>query len=479
MFLVSAMREEFVRTGDPRRGGPPRLPGLLGGRHRGGADHDQRLRRVHPRRLRTIKPIAFGLAVGVFVDAFLVRMTLVPAVLVLLGRQAWWLPRLARPAPARRSTSRVRPCTARSSTSSGRPSHGADALIARGPRGPRRGRAAADRRRSGRRSTRSPCRRGARPGRARPGAGRTARAPSPASWSWPASCCPSSVERCNRAADAGRGRPPRRRDAVRRGADRGPGPADQPSSRRQRGQFVERAAALVVRLERTSPRIGPTPPARPDAPVPLRSRRPWRSPAGATVLVAGSDGRRRPGPGRHAAGLADARRRAVTSPSSWRGSPARRPEQPPGRGRCPAHGGTTGAEERRAMTRARRPGTAAAPLGAARRRRAAAAAARRHGAGVVDHGPRGELDKIPVAIVNNDTIIQKPQPMAAGRALTAALTEPDHVRPRPGLDPQRHRRTPRTGCATATTTPSSPSPRTSPSRSSRRGRTTRPRASSS
>jgi RND superfamily putative drug exporter len=40
-----------------------------------------------------IKTIAFGLAVGVFVDAFLVRMTLVPAVLALLGRSAWWLPR--------------------------------------------------------------------------------------------------------------------------------------------------------------------------------------------------------------------------------------------------------------------------------------------------------------------------------------------------------------------------------------------------
>ena len=39
-----------------------------------------------------IKTIAFGLAVGVFVDAFVVRMTFVPAVLALLGRRAWWLP---------------------------------------------------------------------------------------------------------------------------------------------------------------------------------------------------------------------------------------------------------------------------------------------------------------------------------------------------------------------------------------------------
>jgi RND superfamily putative drug exporter len=29
----------------------------------------------------------------VFVDAFVVRMTLVPAVLALLGEKAWWLPR--------------------------------------------------------------------------------------------------------------------------------------------------------------------------------------------------------------------------------------------------------------------------------------------------------------------------------------------------------------------------------------------------
>jgi RND superfamily putative drug exporter len=40
-----------------------------------------------------IKTIAFGLAVGVFVDAFIVRMTLVPAVMKLLGHRAWWLPR--------------------------------------------------------------------------------------------------------------------------------------------------------------------------------------------------------------------------------------------------------------------------------------------------------------------------------------------------------------------------------------------------
>jgi RND superfamily putative drug exporter len=40
-----------------------------------------------------IKPIAFSLAVGVLIDAFVIRMTLVPAVMKLLGRHAWWLPK--------------------------------------------------------------------------------------------------------------------------------------------------------------------------------------------------------------------------------------------------------------------------------------------------------------------------------------------------------------------------------------------------
>src|SRR5690606_38652789 len=40
-----------------------------------------------------LKSIALGLSVGIFVDAFIVRMTLVPAVLQLLGEKAWWLPK--------------------------------------------------------------------------------------------------------------------------------------------------------------------------------------------------------------------------------------------------------------------------------------------------------------------------------------------------------------------------------------------------
>ncbi|WJK33587.1 MMPL family transporter [Solwaraspora sp. WMMA2065] len=39
-----------------------------------------------------IKSMGFALAIGVLIDAFVVRMTIVPAVMSLLGRAAWWLP---------------------------------------------------------------------------------------------------------------------------------------------------------------------------------------------------------------------------------------------------------------------------------------------------------------------------------------------------------------------------------------------------
>jgi RND superfamily putative drug exporter len=42
---------------------------------------------------QTIQTIGFGLAAGVLLDAFVVRMTIVPAVMTLLGNSAWWLPK--------------------------------------------------------------------------------------------------------------------------------------------------------------------------------------------------------------------------------------------------------------------------------------------------------------------------------------------------------------------------------------------------
>ena len=93
----------------------------------------------------TIKPIALGLAVGVFVDAFMVRMTLVPAVLALLGDQGVVDAEAARPGAAAHRRRGLRAGPARRA---GRV--GGDQRCRRGPG---RGRRHRHRRRSGRRST--------------------------------------------------------------------------------------------------------------------------------------------------------------------------------------------------------------------------------------------------------------------------------------------------------------------------------------
>lgn len=43
--------------------------------------------------LTLVRPIGFGLAIGVLIDAFLVRLVLVPAIMSLIGKSAWWLPK--------------------------------------------------------------------------------------------------------------------------------------------------------------------------------------------------------------------------------------------------------------------------------------------------------------------------------------------------------------------------------------------------
>ncbi|GMA28746.1 MMPL family transporter [Arenivirga flava] len=93
VFLVSRIREEYVHGGDARAA---IRKGFLGSGKVVTAAAIIMLAvfaAFVPEGDSNIKPIALGLAVGVFVDAFIVRMTLVPAVLQLLGDRAWWMPR--------------------------------------------------------------------------------------------------------------------------------------------------------------------------------------------------------------------------------------------------------------------------------------------------------------------------------------------------------------------------------------------------
>lgn len=93
VFLVSRMREDFVHGGDARRAvvtgfwASARVvvcaAVIMIAVFASFVFSDN----------TTIQPVAFALAVGVLVDAFLVRMTLVPAVMALFGKVAWWLPK--------------------------------------------------------------------------------------------------------------------------------------------------------------------------------------------------------------------------------------------------------------------------------------------------------------------------------------------------------------------------------------------------
>jgi RND superfamily putative drug exporter len=93
VFLVSRMREEYVHGGDAhqavQRGFVASAPVVTAA----AVIMFAVFAAFVPEGDVNIKPIALGLAVGVFVDAFVVRMTLVPAVLQLLGERAWHMPR--------------------------------------------------------------------------------------------------------------------------------------------------------------------------------------------------------------------------------------------------------------------------------------------------------------------------------------------------------------------------------------------------
>jgi RND superfamily putative drug exporter len=93
VFTVSRIKEDFTKTGDAR-GAVERGTGVS-------------VRVVSAAALimfsifcafttlptTQVKPIAISFAVGVAIDAFVVRLTLVPAVMAIVGAKLWWHPR--------------------------------------------------------------------------------------------------------------------------------------------------------------------------------------------------------------------------------------------------------------------------------------------------------------------------------------------------------------------------------------------------
>jgi RND superfamily putative drug exporter len=93
LFLATGMREAFVH------GAPPRVAVMQGFRAGRSVVVAAALIMVSVfggfvfNESTIVRPLGFGLAVGVLLDAFVVRLLLMPAAMHLVGRSAWWLPR--------------------------------------------------------------------------------------------------------------------------------------------------------------------------------------------------------------------------------------------------------------------------------------------------------------------------------------------------------------------------------------------------
>jgi RND superfamily putative drug exporter len=93
VFLVSRMREHYVHEGDAHAAIEQGFVGSARVVTAAAIIMFAVFAAFIPSGDSSIQPIALGLAVGVAVDAFIVRMTLIPAVLMLFGDRAWWMPR--------------------------------------------------------------------------------------------------------------------------------------------------------------------------------------------------------------------------------------------------------------------------------------------------------------------------------------------------------------------------------------------------
>jgi RND superfamily putative drug exporter len=93
VFIMSRVREEWLRLGDPHRSVLTGLGSTARVVTSAAAIMVAVFAGFAADPLVEIKMIGVALATAILVDATVVRMVLLPATMALLGRRAWWLPR--------------------------------------------------------------------------------------------------------------------------------------------------------------------------------------------------------------------------------------------------------------------------------------------------------------------------------------------------------------------------------------------------
>ncbi|SDD14801.1 putative drug exporter of the RND superfamily [Glycomyces harbinensis] len=92
VFLMSRMREEWVRTGDPREAVRRGLASTGGVVTAAAAIMIAVFGAFALSESRMLQQFGIGMAAAIFIDAFVIRCLLVPAIMKVMGRAAWWMP---------------------------------------------------------------------------------------------------------------------------------------------------------------------------------------------------------------------------------------------------------------------------------------------------------------------------------------------------------------------------------------------------
>src|SRR5690606_2589633 len=93
VFLVSRMREEWMRTGEPVEAVRKGLASTGGVITAAAAIMMAVFGAFVLSEARLLQQLGIGLAVAIFIDAIVIRCLLVPAVMKVMGRAAWWMPK--------------------------------------------------------------------------------------------------------------------------------------------------------------------------------------------------------------------------------------------------------------------------------------------------------------------------------------------------------------------------------------------------